>query len=403
MRMYLFFFWLFLNPNPQFSLQIAEWMSRSMKDFAVTPGHIAIQLDLTSKVRGLEEAEKFFDSLEDVFKGPTVYSALLNCYASAESLEKAEATMEKLRNFNYTSTLVYNTMLSLYSRMGMQEKLASLMREMESKGIDYDEVTYIILLNWYADSDVERMEKLLSKMETDPMASATYRGYATAAKGYIKAGALEKASASLKKAEHLIRGRERGFAYASLLSLYAKMHNREDVYRLWSVMQNYGYLHYGSYNYMLAALEKLDDLDRAKKIVEEVMEKKADFDIRIPNILIGAYCKKGDIEEAESLLKKVVEKGKEPCGVTWGHMALGYYMCGNIEKAMETTKKALTGSSPVWRPDFAIIAACLEYSKKKGDEKGSEELLAILEKFGSFSAEFGERIEKYLSNGNGEV
>lgn len=373
-----------------------------MKDFTVTPGHVAIQLDLTSKVRGLEEAVKFFDSLEDGFKGSTVYSALLNCYASADSLEKAEATMEKLRNFNYTSSLVYNTMLSLYCRMGMQEKVASLMREMESKGINYGEVTYNILLNWYADSDVERMEKLLSKMETDPMASATYLCYATAAKGYIKAGALEKASASLKKAEHLIRGRKRGFAYAGLLSLYAKMHNREDVHRLWKVMQKYGFLHYGSYSFMLPALEKLGDLDGAKKIVEEVMEKKADFDIRIPNLLIGAYCRKGDVEEAESLLKKVVEKGKEPCGLMWGHMALGYYMCGKMEKAMETTKKALTGSYPFWRPDFAIIAACLEHSKKKGDEKEIEELLALLEKRGSFSAEFGERIEKYLSNGNGE-
>ncbi|KAH6817772.1 hypothetical protein C2S51_001375 [Perilla frutescens var. frutescens] len=382
------------------ALEIAEWMSRSMKPFEVTPGHVAIQLDLISKVHGLKQAENFFNSLGESLRVFPVYSALLNCYAAdAKSLEKTEATFEKLRKWNVPSILPYNTMMTLYSQMGMHEKLDSLMQEVESKGIDYNAVTYNIRLNAYADSDLEGMEKLLMKMEADPMASADYYSYAIAAKGYIRAGALEKASSALKKAEHLIKVNQRGFAYGGLISLYTSMHKREDVYRLWSVVQNYGKVHYGSYVYVLTALEKLDDLEGAKKIVEELVEQKESFDIRIPNLIIGAYCKKGDVEEGELILKRLVEKGKEPCGTTWGHMALGYYNSGRVEKAIEMTKKALPGNFPFWKPDLTLIAACLEHLNKKGDEEATRELLMLLEKCGSFSAEFRERIGRYLSNG----
>jgi hypothetical protein len=44
-------------------------------------GDIAIRLDLISKVRDLDEAEKYFNSIPHTSKDFKVYGALLNCYA----------------------------------------------------------------------------------------------------------------------------------------------------------------------------------------------------------------------------------------------------------------------------------------------------------------------------------
>ncbi|KAH6817771.1 hypothetical protein C2S51_001374 [Perilla frutescens var. frutescens] len=376
------------------ALEIAEWMSGSMKHFTVTPGHVAIQLDLISKVRGVEQAENFFNSLEDGLKDIRVYSALLNCYADAKSLEKAEATMKKIREFNSRSNLSYNTMLSLYSKMGMHEKLDSWMQEMKSDGIGFSIVTYNIRLNAYAESDLEGMEKLLAEMEGDPQASQNFYRYTIACKGYIKAGALEKALAVLKKAENLINDGQRRFVYGPLISLYATMKKKEDVYRLWNLFQNCEKLQYGSYVYILTALEKLDDLDGARKILEEWEERNGSSDIRIPNIVIGAYCRKGDVGEAELILNRLVQNGMKPCSKTWSHMAFGYHKNGRMEEAVEMTKKAYVDAFSGWKPDHATVAACLEHLKKKGDEEETQELLVLVEKYGSVSSDL-----RYTSNG----
>ncbi|XP_057808385.1 pentatricopeptide repeat-containing protein At2g20710, mitochondrial-like [Salvia miltiorrhiza] len=364
------------------ALEIAEWMTRSLEHFTLNPAHVAIQLDLISKVRGVEQAEHFFNGLEDGLKDPRVYSALLNCYADAKSLEKAEATMEKIRELNYRSNLSYNTMMSLYSKMGMHDKVDLMMQEMESEGIDFSIVTYNIRLNIYADhSDLEGMEKLLMKMEADPLVSDKFCSYCIAAKGYIKAGALEKALAIVKKAELLIKGRERRFAYGPLMGLYGTMQKREEVYRVWNLLRKCGKLQYGSYAYVIPTLEKLDDLDGAKKILEEWEEENAGgSDIRVPNLVIGAYCRKGDVGEADVILKRVAEGGRKPCSKTWSHMALGYLKNGRMEEAVEMTKKASMAAVSGWKPDHATVAACVEHLKKKGEGKEAQELLVLLEK-----------------------
>ncbi|KAI5312053.1 hypothetical protein L3X38_041226 [Prunus dulcis] len=44
------------------ALEVSEWMSDVMKH-DLSPGDIAVRLDLISKVRGLQQAESYFDSI----------------------------------------------------------------------------------------------------------------------------------------------------------------------------------------------------------------------------------------------------------------------------------------------------------------------------------------------------
>ncbi|KAH6789587.1 hypothetical protein C2S51_004593 [Perilla frutescens var. frutescens] len=364
--------------------QIAEWMCRSRNRFAITPGLVAVQLDLLLKVHGLEQAEKYFNGLEDSLVDFPVYVALMNCYAEAKYLVKAEATMNCIKKLGCWTTLPYNIMLRLYSQERKHEKLNALVQEMQIEGIVYDKITYKILLQAYARSDLEQMERLLVKMESDCRVIVDYHSYAAAAKGYLKAGALDKAFVFLKKAESMI-GEVHGriSAYLSLITYYATMQRKEDVYRIWNLLPSIAELRNNAYVAMISSLVKLDDLDGARNVLEEWEGTTEPFDIQIPNLVIRAYCKKGDVGAAEIVLKELVDNGKEPNAHTLSHMALGYFKNGRMEKAVEVKKKAIVANLAGWKPNLIVVVACLEYLQSKGDTYGIQEMLMLLEKYGS--------------------
>ncbi|XP_059277826.1 pentatricopeptide repeat-containing protein At2g20710, mitochondrial-like [Lycium ferocissimum] len=152
-----------------FLFQIYEWINDSERLY-LSPGGVSVRLDLISKAHGLEAAEKYFTSIPDKLRASCVYGALLNCYADAKSLRKAEGTMQKMKNLGDANVLKYNIMMNLYVQMGDLEKLHSLVQEMEDKRISGNAFTYAIRLNAYASVPIiKEMEKLLMKVEEDPL------------------------------------------------------------------------------------------------------------------------------------------------------------------------------------------------------------------------------------------
>ncbi|MCD7465858.1 hypothetical protein HAX54_002036 [Datura stramonium] len=381
------------------ALQIYEWIKKS-KAFDISPRDFAVELDLVSKAHGLKAAETYFTCIPDDLRTYQVYGALLNCYADAKVLTKAENTMQKLKELGYAGTVAYNVMMTLYAKLGYLEKLQLLMLEMEDKGNSGDVISYNILLNAYASvPDVTEMEKVLVKMEADPLLIG-WSPYTVAAKGYMKAGDIEKAYESLKKCEHLVKGKRARLAIDMLITLYTSMGKKDDVYRIWNKYKRKVKYHNSSYHCMISGLEKLDDLDGAEKIFAEWEANRVHFDIQIPNLLVSAYCKKGHMEKAISIIEKLTESEKHPNGSTWNRLALGYCVQNDMEKAVETMKKAILASRPGWKPHFHSLASCVKYLQSKGDTQREEELKDLLRVRGLFSEEVERGLDKYIEIGN---
>ncbi|XP_016555502.1 pentatricopeptide repeat-containing protein At2g20710, mitochondrial isoform X2 [Capsicum annuum] len=361
---------------------------------------LTVELDLVSKAHGLKAAESYFSSIPDDLRTFQVYGALLNCYADANILKKAEDTMQKLKELGYAGTVAYNVMMTLYAKLGYVEKVQSLLLEMEDNGVSGNLISYNILLNAYASApDVTEMEKVLMKMEADPLL-ISWSPYTVAAKGYLKAGDTEKAHDSLKKCEHLLKGRKARLAIDMLITLYTSMGKKDDLYRIWEKYKRIVKYNNSSYLCMIRGLEKLDDLDGAEKIFADWEASKVRFDIRIPNLLISAYCKKGHMEKARSIIEKLVESGKHPNGSTWSRLALGYCVQNDMKKAVETMKKAILASKPGWKPHFHCLASCVKYLQSKGDTQGEEELKDLLRVRGLFSEGVERSLNKYVEVGN---
>nr|XP_027061171.1 pentatricopeptide repeat-containing protein At2g20710, mitochondrial-like isoform X1 [Coffea arabica] len=398
-----------------YALRVSEWIN-SIQHSKLKPADAAVHLDLIAKVHGLEQAEKYFERLPDNLRVIQTHGALLNCYVKFKSLRKAEEMMQKMRQLGYNKTLSYSAMLTLYVQTRKLEKLDSLVQEMDSKGIPFDNFSYNIWLNaCVVGSDIVGMEKLLMRMEADPVIVMQWNSYVIAANGYLKAGDFKKAEVVLKKAERLIEqakatGRRRskahnkadekaGQAYEFLLTLYATMGRKDEVLRLWNLYKKPRKIYNRSCFCVISCLLKLDDLDGADKMLDEWLANKEYFDIRIPDLLVTAFCKKGHIERAESIISRLVDSGNEPTASTWSRMAQGYNKTNQMENTVEMTKKSIAAGVAGWEPDLPVLASCLRYLKKKGDIAGAEEMLRLLKRC-EFSAEFKDVISRYIRKGD---
>ncbi|XP_070004277.1 pentatricopeptide repeat-containing protein At2g20710, mitochondrial-like [Nicotiana sylvestris] len=156
------------------------------------------------------------------------------------------------------------------------------------------------------------------------------------------------------------------------------MGKKNDVYRIWNKLKNRGKVNSSSYLSMICGLEKLDDIDGAEKIFAEWEVNHIYFDIRIPNLLIAIYCRKGDLEKAESIIKRLLESGKRPNFRTWDHLAVGYCSHDQMEKAVEALKKVILACEPRLKTHIYSLASCVDYLQSNGDAEREQEIKRLL-------------------------
>ncbi|KAK1436768.1 hypothetical protein QVD17_02550 [Tagetes erecta] len=379
------------------ALQICQWVDgKSYLDNSIN--YVPVRLDLISKVYGLKQAEEYFNKIPNDSRVWQVYGALLNCYAEARMVNKAEDTLQKMRELGYSGSLTYNVMMGLYSATNKYEKLDLLMEEMEQKGIRIDKFTYCIRLNAYVKaSEVQKMEKLLLKMEADPEVQMEWHAYTTVANGYLKAGEKKKALSCLKKSEYLIKPSQRKSAYENLLTLYASAGRKDEVYRVWGLYKNLGRLYNHGYLCLMSSLAKLDCIDDVERMYQEWESQYESFDLQVPNLVVTIYSKKGLLEKAETTINGLIESGNQPNASTWARLALGYVKSDEMGKAVEAMRKSILSSYPGWTVDTATLSACLGYLNSKGRLDEAGEMIKLLKENGHLSEAVYKSIVKNLS------
>ena len=363
---------------------------------------VAVRLHLIANVYGIQQAENFFSNTPKQLRTLEVYGALLGCYALGKWVDKAETTLQKMRELGLPlSILNYNNVLSLYFRTGNHEKADILMHDLDIKGVKLDKVTYSILLNAYgAISDIDEFEKILAKIESDPTVDINWNVYANAAYHYRRFGLPDKALNLLKKSEKLASlTKKKHEALACILTIYATIGNREDVLRVWKKCKAYNVSNL-CYKKMMSSILKFDDIETAEKILEEWEASNLSKDFRVPNFLISAYCEKGLMDKAESLIERAKSKGWEkPNLFTWYWMSSGYVRSNQMAKAIQAMEHAIEERFPRgdWKPDKETLASCLKHLKEDGDADRSGNFVRLLNDQNIISAEVHARLVEFFS------
>ncbi|WCJ34113.1 Tetratricopeptide repeat (TPR)-like superfamily protein [Euphorbia peplus] len=231
-----------------------------------------------------------------------------------------------------------------------------------------------------AATDIDKTDKIVKMVESDPKVVLNWTNYYAAAVDYRKAGLLDKALEMLKQAEACLTSETDIYRCTAILRQYAIIGKKEEVIRFWSFYKKKCKVNNNGYRCIISSLGKLGDFEMAEEILYE-WESRDDltYDMDIPNFIIAAYSKKGLIEKAEALIDRAISKGGKPNTWTWYCLVQSYLKNEQPEKAVEMMKKALVNSKPGWKPNMKVVKACMEYLRGLGDKEPAEEFLELLQ------------------------
>ncbi|KAJ0978623.1 hypothetical protein J5N97_014097 [Dioscorea zingiberensis] len=362
---------------------VVDWMVNT-KGMNLSITNHAIYLDLVSKVKGIESAELYFSSLPVAFKKQQTYGALLNCYCNEKMAEKVIPLYETMKKLGLVSNnLVQNNMMAFYMKLGQPEKVQKQFKEMKSENIAPDNFSYCVLMNSYASQgDIDSVDEVVQEMEEASDITLTWSAYSTLAGIYNAAGLFEKAEAALKKLEQLIDSRDRE-PFHFLISLYASTGNLAEVNRVWkSLKTTFPKLTNMSYLIMLQALTKLDDLDSIERCFKEWESVHVAYDVRLMNLMIGAYLKKDMVKEAESLQAEASNR-VEQFDFKTAELFIDFHL--KKQEMVSALKWVKEASSQVkqdkWKLNGDHVKLFLKNYKEAKDVKGAEEFCGILKQF----------------------
>ncbi|XP_019096359.1 PREDICTED: putative pentatricopeptide repeat-containing protein At1g28020 [Camelina sativa] len=296
-----------LNCSKRYSqaLEVSEWMSKQ-KICNLVPEDFTTRFHLIENVLGLEEAEKFLESIPENLRGESIYTSLLRNYSrqpGLRALSKAESTFKKMRKLGLLlRPSPYNSMTSLYSSRENRDKVDEILQEMMENNVEFDNVTVNNALRVYAAvSDVETMDKFLA----DWSAITILDGLTVLdmAEAYLRVGLKEKAIKLLRRREGYMSIE----SYGELMRLYGEAGEREDVYRIWVLYKKTSNKNNEGFRALIGSLLNLDDIKGAEEVYHNEWEGSGlEFDLQILNMLVSCYRKKGMVKKAEKLVSKTM-------------------------------------------------------------------------------------------------
>ncbi|CAN8245006.1 unnamed protein product [Cochlearia groenlandica] len=345
----------------------------------------AIHLDLVAKARGIAAGEAYFVGLPETSKTELTYGSLLNCYCKELLTEKAEGLLSKMKELNITvSSMSYNSLMTLYTKIDQPEKVPAMIQEMKAENVMPDSYTYNVWMRALAATDdVFGVERVIEEMNRDGRVAPDWTTYSNMASIYVDAGLFDKAEKALQDLE--TKNTHRDFtAYQFLITLYGRMGKLAEVYRIWRSLRlaipkttNVAYLN------MIQVLVSLNDLPGAETLFKEWQNNCSTYDIRVVNVMIGAYAKESLIEKAKELKEKAPRKGGKPNAKTW-EIFMDYYVnSGDTTQALECISKAISigkGDGGKWLPSQEKIRTLMTSFEEKKDVNGAENLVEILKK-----------------------
>lgn len=366
--------------NFEFVLQISEWMS-DRRCFRLAPKDAADRLELLTRVNGIDVAEMYFDGLADNLRTYHTYGAMLHSYVRRKDVEKAEAIMQKMKELKMLRmakySFPYNNMIFLYHQIGAYDKIDQLVHDMKNQRVRWNINTVRNLLRAYAAvSDITKMEKLLNDINEYPELKSGWQELSIVANGYLEAGFTDKAVEILYELERTIPASGNRFAAQYLITHFASIGYKTDVYRIWYQNKPLS-KQLNTYTIcMISALTKLDDIDGAEAIFKEWESECDQYDFKVVNQLLNVYCVKGLVDKANSVLENKLAQGKEPCSTTWRILAGGYTLQKRMPEAIEMFRKAVLCDHQDWtHKSLSEMRVCLDYLEEQDDLEGLAEMM----------------------------
>ncbi|CAL9241371.1 unnamed protein product [Arabidopsis halleri] len=375
------------------ALQMSEWLEANKK-IEMNERDYSSRLDLTVKIRGLENGEAYMQKIPKSFKGEVIYRTLLaNCVA-AGNVKKSELVFNRMKDLGFPlSGFTCDQMLLLYKRID-RKKIADVLLLMEKENVKPSLLTYKILIDVKgATNDISGMEQILETMK-DEGVEPDFQTQALTARHYSGAGLKEKAEKVLKEMEgESLEANRR--AFKDLLSIYASLGREDEVKRIWKICESKPY-----FEESLAAIHafgKLNKVQEAEAIFEKIVKMGRRASSNTYSVLLRVYVDHKMLSKGKDLVKRMAESGCRIEATTWDALIKLYVEAGEVEKADSLLDKASKQShTKLMMNSFMYIMD--EYSKR-GDVHNTEKVFLKMREVGYTSRlrQFQALLQAYIN------
>lgn len=364
--------------------QVLKWMDTQNR-FQMTAVDHAIRVELLIKEHSIDEAEKYFANITSPTSLKYSFLHLLHFYVKERDTEKAEALMTKMNDSGLiVSPHPLNEMMKLYVATSQFEKVVFVIQHMKRNKIPKNVLSYNLWMTALGEvSGVSSVEVVYKQMEMDKQVGVGWSTLATLANIYLKAGLLDKATLAVKAAEKKLSAINR-LGHLFLMTIYTSLNNKDAVLRLWEACKKVdGSITCTNYMTIISSLVKLGDVHEAEEIFTEWESQCRKYDIRVSNILLGAYIRNGSTEKAEALHVRTMKRGGQPNYKTWEILMEGWVKNEDMEKAINSMKKGFAMLKHCnWRPSPSIVVIVAEYFERTGDIIGANRYVEVIRQYG---------------------
>ncbi|KAL6180015.1 hypothetical protein ACLB2K_046684 [Fragaria x ananassa] len=351
----------------------------------MSPVDHVIRLESMIRRDKMLEAEEYFENLTDTASRKAACVALLHGYVMARDVEKAEELMQKLGGLGLVvSPNLYNDMMRLYMGTGQFGKVPLVIEKMRSNKVPLTVLSYNLWMNANAKlSGVGSVEVVYKEMVSDENVQVGWSTLSTLAGIYMKAGLVEKAKLALSNAEEKLSNCNR-LGYFFLITQYTSLKSKEDVLRLWGASKGVaGRIPSTNYMHIVLSLVKLGDIMEAERIFREWESNCFRYDVRVSNVLLGAYMRNGMVEKAESLHKYALDRGGCPNYKTWEILMEGRLKNQNMDGAVEAMKQGFAMLQDChWRPSDDTVMAFADYFERHGKFEDANWYIRVIHNLG---------------------
>lgn len=356
--------------------------------FRMSPADHALKLELIIREHGLRDAEEYFTRLPNTASQKAACIPLLHGYVEKRDTEKAEILMAKLNELGLILTPhPFNEMMKLYMATSRCEKVPYVIHQMKQNKIALNVLSYNMWIRASGEvSGVAFAEMVYKEMVNKKNVQVGWSTLSTLANVYIKAGLVDKALLVLRNAEKKLSNCNR-LGYLFLITLYASLKDKGAILRLWEASKEVdGRITCANYMCVLSGLVKLGDLVEARRIFLEWESSCWKYDIRVSNVLLGAYVRNGMIDEAETLHLRTLERGGCPNYKTWEILTEGWVKSQKMEKAINALRKGFAMMKHCnWRPSSDILMAMAEYFEEHGNFEDANQFIGLIHRYGPVS------------------
>lgn len=364
--------------------QVLTWMEAQDRFLIKAADHVII-LDLIIKERTVAEAENYFSNIPKPTSKKLAFLPLLHFYVKGRATEKAEDLMLKMNELGPSVTPhPFNKMMKLYAANSQFEKVLSVIRHMMQNKIPRNVLSYNLWMTACGEvSGVSSAELVYKEMVNDRHVEVGWSSLATLANIYLKLGLIDKANLALRNAEKKLSASNR-LGYFFLITLYTSANNKDGVLHLWEACKEVdGRITCANYMSILISLVKLGDIQEAEKIFIEWESQCRKYDIRVSNVLLGAYMRSGLTKKAESLHLRTLERGGCPNYKTWEILMEGWVKNQDMDKAINAMKKGFAMLKHCdWRPSPSIVSTIAQYFEESGNFEDAKRYFEVIRRLG---------------------